>query len=246
MLPARAEESKADIWLVGVNGGLATPFATSSAGNINCVWSPDGSKIVYTQGVFNAGDLTRRDTNGEFDPVPSSWNVDEHFDGNTDWATNFSPECDPKSADIGVNQFTTVSLSCTDPDFGFGKAPPTPTLLTDDSDYEIVSNPSHGTIGGLSDDETVVYTPNKDFKGTDTFTYTGSDSTSDAAPATATIQVGQETGKIKPPRRSPRSRSPSSAGGSGKSWRKSPGRRSARRSRSSSARRRRRASPSSA
>ena len=59
-----------------------------------------------------------------------------------------------------------------------------------DSGLEIVSPPSHGAIGGIADDETVIYTPNKDFKGTDTFTYTGSDGTSNADLATVTIQVG--------------------------------------------------------
>lgn len=182
----------ADLWLVGANGGLATPFATSGFGELNCVWSPDGTMIMYTQGAFDKGQLVTEDTNSEnFNSF--SFNVNEHFDGNADWATNFSPKCDSKSTSIGVNQFTTISLSCTDPDSGFGKEPPTPEPI-DDSGLEIVSQPANGTIGGISNDETVIYTPNKDFRGTDTFTYTGSDGTSDGDPATVTINVGQEGG----------------------------------------------------
>jgi Tol biopolymer transport system component len=190
----------ANLSLVGVNGGLTTPFATSSLGELNCVWSPDGSKILYTQGAFGKGEMVTRDIDGE-NLDPFGFNVAEHFDGNADWATNFSPECDARVANIGVNQFTKVQLTCTDPDAGFGKEPPTPEPI-EDSGLEIVSPPSHGAIGGISDDETVVYTPNKDFKGTDTFTYTGSDGTSEAQPAVVTIQVGQEGGggDKKPPK----------------------------------------------
>ena len=182
----------ATIQLVGVNGGLVTPFSTTTGGSINCVWSPEGSEILYTQGVFGEGDLALRDTGGNIQSVPGSWQAPEHFDGNSDWATNFSPKCDPKLAQIGVNQFTTVKLSCTDPDFGFGKEPPTPTPLESDA-LEIAMGPSHGTIGGLSDDGTVIYTPNKDFQGSDAFTYTGTDGTSEALPASVTIQVGQKS-----------------------------------------------------
>ena len=94
--------------------------------------------------------------------------------------------------DRGQRSFTTISLSCTDPDFGFGAEPPTPTPLESDA-LEIVMGPSHGTIGGLSDDGKVIYTPNKDFQGTDAFTYTGTDGTSEALPASVTIQVGQKS-----------------------------------------------------
>jgi Tol biopolymer transport system component len=195
------QNDKATLQLVGVNGGLVTPFSTTTGGSINCVWSPDGNQILYTQGVFSAGDLALRDLNGTPQSVPSSWKAPEHFDGNADWATNFSPECEDRSASIDVNKFTSVPLSCTDPDAGFGKEPPTPTPL-ESRDLEIVSQPAHGTIGGISDNETVIYTPVKDFRSTDSFTYTGSDGTSNADPATVTINVGQQGGggDKKPPR----------------------------------------------
>jgi Bacterial Ig domain/WD40-like Beta Propeller Repeat len=182
----------ADTYLVPVTGGLVTPFATSASGNINCVWSPDGGHIIYTLGVFGAGDLAEKNLGGESSAVPGSWKVAEHFDGNTDWATNFSPTCEDKGAAIPVNGFTTVELSCTDPDAGPGKEAPHPEEI-DDPYLEISSPPAHGTLSGLSNRQ-VIYTPNKDFKGTDTFTYTGSDSVSDANPATVTIAVGQEPG----------------------------------------------------
>lgn len=186
------QSSEADTYLVSVNGGLVTPFATSSSGNINCVWSPDGQRIIYTLGVFGSGDLAEKSISGESAAVPSSWKAAEHFDGNTDWATNFSPACEDRGAAIPVNGFTTVTLACTDPDYGPGKEAPHPEQI-DEPFLEILASPAHGTLSGLNNRQ-VIYTPNKDFKGTDTFTYTGSDGVSDAPPATVTIQVGQEAG----------------------------------------------------
>jgi Tol biopolymer transport system component len=180
--------SAATLQLVNVNGGLVTPFDTSSGGNINCVWSPDGSEILYTHGVFEAGNLALQDLSGNPKNVPESWKAPGHFDGNSDWATNFPPKCDSRVTQIGVNQFASIPLSCTDPDFGFGAEPPTPTPLEEDA-LEIGMGPSHGTIGGISNGS-VIYTPFKDFQGLDSFTYTGSDGTSNAIPASVTIQVG--------------------------------------------------------
>jgi hypothetical protein len=189
--------SEADIYLVSVNGGLITPFAESAVGNINCVWSPDGSKIIYTLGVFKDGDLASRELNGNFSSLPSSWSVkgtnNEHFDGNADWATNFPPTCESRTTSVGVNQFTTIVLSCTNPDAGSGAEPPHPEPI-EKAFLEIVSPPSHGAIGGITDDEKVTYTPKKDFRGTDTFTYIGNDTVSDSDPATVTINVGLEAG----------------------------------------------------
>jgi Bacterial Ig domain/Dipeptidyl peptidase IV (DPP IV) N-terminal region/WD40-like Beta Propeller Repeat len=179
----------ADIYTVNINGTGVAPFsATSLVGDLNCVWSPDGTRIMYTRGAFAAGELFTRDINGNNPTAVTSMNVEKHFDGNADWATNFPPKCDARTAQIGVNQFATISLSCTDPDFGFGASPPTPTPLEPEA-LEIAMGPSHGTIGSISNGK-VVYTPNKDFQGTDSFTYTGSDGTSNAVPASVTIQVG--------------------------------------------------------
>jgi hypothetical protein len=183
------QSDSADIYTVNVNGTGVAPFsATSLKGDLNCVWSPDGTHILYTLGAFMAGELFTRDINGN-DPTPlSSMNVESHFDGNADWATNFPPKCDTKTAQIGVNQFATINLSCIDPDFGFGAEPPTPTPLESEA-LEIAMGPSHGAIGGIVDGK-VIYTPAKDFQGTDSFTYTASDGTSNAVPASVTIQVG--------------------------------------------------------
>jgi hypothetical protein len=188
------QDNTADIYTANVNGTGAAKFsATGGIGDLNCVWSPDGTRIMYTLGIFSEGELFTRDINGGSVSAVTSVNVAKHFDGNADWATNFSPKCDAKNAEVPVNGFTTVSLSCIDPDAGSGAEPPTPTPL-DPGALEIASPPSHGNLGGLASGK-VVYTPAKDFKGTDTFTYIGSDETSNSSPATVTIRVGSGGGK---------------------------------------------------
>jgi Bacterial Ig domain/WD40-like Beta Propeller Repeat len=187
------QTNAAKLRTVNVDGSGDTPFTGDGlSGALNCVWSPDGTRILYTLGAFEAGDLVTRDINGGSFQALNSMNVASHFDGNADWATNFSPTCDPRDESVPVNGFVTVSLSCTDPDAGFGAEPPTPTALEGGA-LEISSPPAHGTLGGLNDGK-VIYTPAKDFQGVDTFTYTGSDGTSDAPPATVTVRVGLEGG----------------------------------------------------
>lgn len=186
-----AQSDAADLYTIGVDGSSAQPFSTTGGlGDLNCVWSPDGTKILYTLGAFSGGDLITRNVNGSSPSLLTGMNVAKHFEGNADWATNFSPTCEDRKASIPVNGFVSIAFSCTDPDSGPGKEAPHPEGIGD-SFLEVVTPPAHGTLGGLSEGK-VIYTPNKDFRGTDTFTYTGSDSVSDADPATVTIQVGQE------------------------------------------------------
>ncbi len=183
------QDETADLWTVSVSGVGAASFAASAKGDLNCVWSPDGTRILYTVGAFYAGELTSRNINGGDLITHSALNVAEHFDGNADWATNFSPKCEQRSANLEANQFATLQLSCTDPDEGFGATPPHAAPL-DPQALEIVSPPAHGNLGGLSQDTgRIVYTPNKDFTGTDSFAYVGFDGTSNSPPATVTIRV---------------------------------------------------------
>ncbi len=185
-----AQDESADLYTIGVNGGEAQKFsATVGIGDLNCVWSPDGSKILFTLGAFGNGQLATKSIGGS-SVDQFSYNVAKHFDGNADWATNFRPTCEDRNVSIPVNGFVSVDFSCTDPDNGAGIEAPHPEAIGD-SFLEVVTAPAHGTLSGLSD-RRVIYTPSKDFKGTDSFTYTGSDSVSDANPAKVTIQVGQE------------------------------------------------------
>jgi Tol biopolymer transport system component len=183
----------ADLYTANVNGTGVTGFATTGpgagTGELNCVWSPDGSHILYTLGAFGLGDLAMRDKNGNDFQTLTSLNVPSpHFDGNADWATNFPPTCQNQTVNTGVNKFIQIQLTCIDPDFGFGAAPPTRTPI-DSVFMDLTGRPAHGNIGGLSEDRKIVYTPNKDFKGIDTIKFDGTDGTTFGNGA-ITIQVG--------------------------------------------------------
>jgi hypothetical protein len=69
---------------------------------------------------------------------------------------------------------TPVNLSGTDPDGG-------------SVNLSVASQPANGTLSGSP--PTLMYTPKKDFSGTDTFTFTAADQEFVSAPATATINV---------------------------------------------------------
>jgi dipeptidyl aminopeptidase/acylaminoacyl peptidase len=182
------QSSGADLFTVNVDGTGVTPFSvTPLVGDLNCVWSPDGSRILYTLGAFEAGELDTKNINGGDEQLLTSMNVPAHFDGNADWATNFSPRCDAKTADVAKNGFVSIPLSCVDPDHGPAGLGPAPLPLESDA-LAIALQPFKGNLGAISNGR-VIYTPAKDFTGTDTFTYTGSDEVSNAAPATVTVRV---------------------------------------------------------
>jgi hypothetical protein len=131
--------------------------------------------------------MQTKDFFGNFNGL-SSMNVTNHFDGNADWATNLSPTCQNQTVRTGVNQFVSIQLSCIDPDFGPGADPPTPTPI-DPVFMDLNTQGLKGDIGNLSQDGKVIYTPPKDFKGTDSFGFDGTDGTS-FGNGTITIQVG--------------------------------------------------------
>ena len=83
--------SQTDVYTVRYRG-RASPANFSNAagagnsnGGINCVWSPDGTRIAYTRGVFDGGRLGYRnaDKSNSFQLLSD---VAGDFDGNADWA----------------------------------------------------------------------------------------------------------------------------------------------------------------
>ena len=193
----------ADLFTANVDGTGVAPFsATPLVGDLNCVWSPDGSRILYTFRAFAGGELVTKNIAGLDEQPLTSMNVPTHFDGNADWATNFSPRCDARAANVANDGFVSIPLSCVDPDHGVAGLVPDARALESDA-LAIASQPSNGNIGAISNGR-VIYTPRKGFTGTDTFTYTGNDEVSNAAPATITVRVtagggGGPTADQRPP-----------------------------------------------
>ena len=83
------------------------------------------------------------------------------------------------------------ALSCIDPDAGLRRRTADPGAAR----HRRSKSPRRrrtALSAGSPRTGKIVYTPNKDFTGTDSFTYTGSDGTSNSPPATVTIHVVAE------------------------------------------------------
>ncbi len=89
--------------------------------------------------------------------------------------TNSSPSASPISTATLAGTPAALTLQATDPD-------PEDTLY-----FEIVTQPSHGSLSGTNASRT--YTPAGGFTGTDTFTYRASDGKAWSATVSATIRV---------------------------------------------------------
>ncbi len=91
---------------------------------------------------------------------------------------NDVPTVEDLSLFVEKNTLGPATLIATDPDSG---------SLT----YAITNPPTHGTLSGTAPNLT--YTPDTDYVGPDSFTYTASDQTSTSTPGIATILVFQPT-----------------------------------------------------
>ena len=87
---------------------------------------------------------------------------------------NHPPVADAKALDVAEDTSGTVQLTGSDPD---GDA------LT----FQVTSNPAHGTIS--ANGQSVVYTPEANYNGADSFTYIVNDSQNNSDPATVSITV---------------------------------------------------------
>jgi len=160
-------DTTVDVYTANTNGlnSNITMFKTSSTkGEFNCVWSPDGKRIGYTFGVFSGGDLLTAPSDGSFGTSTIA-DSPMHFDGNSDWTYNPLPTCSDGAASVAFNSFVSIPLSCTD------AIEPTDTE-PQDVDEEIVAGPAHGNLGALQG-ATVIYTPTANFQGQDSLTFTG-------------------------------------------------------------------------
>src|SRR3954451_3443267 len=85
--------------------GAFTAISTDTTkGNINCTWSPDGTKIAYSNGTFSKGALVMANSDGtSMAPIPLE--DDQGADilyGNADWAPDGRPDCPDTSVTTNV------------------------------------------------------------------------------------------------------------------------------------------------
>ena len=141
------------------------------------------SGLAYCDGILYASHLQESTaTSGIFSIDPATGA--ENLEFQTTFALNDLTSCpaftnDPPVADddsITLDEDTTapVTLSATDPD-------------GDPLTYTITSGPTNGTLSGTAPNLT--YTPNPNYAGPDTITYTANDGTNTSNTATITITI---------------------------------------------------------
>ena len=165
----------ANIVVAGLPGldGAQTHSTDNVKGDINCAFSPDGTRIVYTNGVFSQGRLVMKRV-GEVAEEPVELTDDvgsNNFDGNADWAADGSPDCPDKAVTTQAGTPLTLELEC--PDTG-----PVYEQTVTKGFVTATGRPQNGVTSDentTGEPSTVKYTPNAGFSGTDRIVYSSFD-----------------------------------------------------------------------
>jgi len=135
---------------------------------------------TYTPNAnFNGTDsFTYVANDGTIDSAPATINI-------TVKAVNDTPVANSQDLTTDINTALDITLTGTDID-------------EDSLSYTIVQSPANGTLSGTAPNLT--YTPDQDYTGTDSFTFTVNDGTTDSTEATVSINIVNSsvnlTGKI--------------------------------------------------
>jgi Tol biopolymer transport system component len=166
------------------NPASGTVLATGNGGNINCVFSPDGTKVMYVNGVFAAGGIVFENAdNTSLSPIFVE-DVPSHFDGNPDWAPDGTPVCRDEAIQTSTGTPVTIPLDCVDTGPDYEKTTVAEFITSDPPINGTLGDPVPGTP------YTVIYTPNPGFNGVEIIKYNGFDARQFASPErTITITV---------------------------------------------------------
>jgi PKD repeat protein/putative lipoic acid-binding regulatory protein len=164
------EDTAVDITLQGsdVDGDNLTYTVVSGPSNGNA--SIAGSILTYAdnQDWNGTETITYKANDGTVDSNTSTVTI-------TVAAVNDAPTTSPLSTSANEDTATNITLLVGDDD-------------GDTLTYSVVSNPSNGSLGNISEAE-VTYTPSLNFNGTDTFSFKANDGTVDSNTSTVTITV---------------------------------------------------------
>jgi hypothetical protein len=136
-----------------------TVIESSGTGDYNCTWSPDGTKIAFTENYAANGEIVMKNSDGSGIPIDLT-NAPGVFEGNADWAPDGRPTCPDSMATTTVNSPLKISVTCTDSGPAYER--------TEVRDFNR-TEPSHGNLEQEFAGEPFLYTPDKDFIGTDSF-----------------------------------------------------------------------------
>ena len=133
----------------------------------------NNSKIVYTPNEnYNGADelyYTYKDANNFVsNSAKVTFNIGE---------SNDAPVADGQNLTVNEDSLTVITLQATDTD-------------NDTLSYSIVSQPQHGTLNGLA--PYISYTPDKDYVGSDSFSFKAFDGNLESNTATITLTIKAE------------------------------------------------------
>jgi Tol biopolymer transport system component len=176
-----------------------TPPIPGQYADYNCTWSPDGTLIAYVRGSSDDGALVMEradDTSPE--PIVLE-DVADVFDGNPDWAPDGRPECGDATVSTAAGTPVTIALDC----FDTGPAYERSQTAVDAPGGE---GPANGSLGAIQQGppQTVTYTPNPGFTGTDAFSVRPTDAfgpSADRGRVTVEVvpQAAGPAGPVSPP-----------------------------------------------
>jgi len=164
-----AEDTPVAITLSGADvDGVISSYSVVT-GPLHGSFSGSEPDLVYTSAADYFGDdsftFTTNDGSLDSDPATISIQVTE---------VNDKPTANDDSVNTAEDTPVAITLSGADVDGVI-------------SSYSVVTGPLHGVLSGTEPD--LVYTPDADYFGDDSFTFTTNDGTLDSDPATISIQV---------------------------------------------------------
>jgi hypothetical protein len=124
-----------------------------------CTWSPDSRMVAYTAGAGSTGDLVMVSADGS-DPFETPLATGVDIQTNPDWAPDGRPQCPNLTVAATQGQPVSIPVQCNDTG---------PQYERSEVKEFITEQPQNGTTDQDLAGDPVIYTPNANFVGTDTF-----------------------------------------------------------------------------
>jgi len=164
-----SENTPVEIILTGTDVEESTLAFSIQTAPAHGTITGSGESRVYTPAAGYEGEdsFTFVANDGDLDSEPATVSI-------TVIRTNAPPVADPRTLTTDEDSALEVTLTGSDPD-------------GDSITFELVDNPSHGTLSGATPDLT--YTPHENYNGSDSFSFVVNDGVTDSEEVTVTIAV---------------------------------------------------------